>query len=63
MWADNDRMAYEIQTNAREDAILTNAKKKEKYKILITWISYDESILEDIKKSTENKDDYLLIKV
>ena len=30
MWADNDRMAYEIQTNAREDAILTNAKKKEK---------------------------------
>ena len=63
MWADNDRMAYEIQTNAREDAILTNAKKKEKYKILIMWISYDESILEDIKKSTENKDDYLLIKV
>lgn len=28
MWADSERMAYEIQTNAREDAILANAKRR-----------------------------------
>ncbi|MGC8679716.1 MAG: hypothetical protein ACP5RI_00790 [Candidatus Micrarchaeia archaeon] len=36
LWADNERMAYGIQTSAREDAILANARKKEKYNILIT---------------------------
>ena len=63
MWDDTKRMAYEIQTNAREDAILSNSKKKEKYEIPITWISYEESILEEIKKTGSNKDKYVLIKV
>ena len=63
MWADSERMAYEIQTNAREDAILANAKKKEKYNIHITWVTYGESILEEIKKITEGKDEYLVIRV
>jgi hypothetical protein len=63
MWADNERMAYEIQTNARGDAILANAKKKDKYNIPITWVSYDESIIEEIKKISANMDKYLLIKV
>lgn len=63
MWADNERMAYEIQTNAREDAILSNSRKKEKYGIPITWVSYDEEILNIIRKLTENKDGYLIIKV
>ena len=62
MWDDKDRMAYEIQTNAREDAILANAKKKEKYNILVTWVTYDKSILDEITEITENKDQYLLIK-
>ena len=63
MWADSERMAYEIQTNAREDAILANAKKKEKYNIHITWVTYGESILEEIKKITHYKDKYLVIRV
>ena len=63
MWDDANRMAYEIQTNAREDAILANAKKKEKYRVPITWVTYDEGILEEIKKITEGKDEYLLTKV
>ena len=63
MWDDKNRRAYEIQTNAREDAILSNSKKKEKYRILITWVSYDGDLLEEIKKITENKDEYLLITV
>ena len=63
LWADNERMAYEIQTNAREDAILSNSRKKEKYGIPITWVSYDEEILNIIRKLTENKDGYLIIKV
>ena len=63
MWDDAKRMAYEIQTNAREDAILSNLKKKEKYGIPITWISYEESIIDAIKKFTENKDSYLFVKI
>ena len=62
MWDDKNRRAYEIQTNAREDSILSNSKKKEKYEIPITWISYEESILEEIKKTGSNKDKYVLIK-
>ena len=63
MWADSERMAYEIQTNAREDAILANAKKKEKYNIPITWISYDKEILNEIEKIAGNNDKYLLFTV
>ena len=63
MWDDKNRRAYEIQTNAREDAILANAKKKEKYNIHITWVTYGESILEEIKKITHYKDKYLVIRV
>ena len=61
MWADDERMAYEIQTNAREDSVLGNVDKKVKYKIPITWITYDEQIMDEIKKITENKDEYLRI--
>ena len=63
MWDDKNRKAYEIQTSARKDSVLANADKKQKYNIPITWVTYDESILEEIKKITENKDEYLLIKV
>ncbi len=63
MWADNERIGYEIQTNARGDAILANAEKKEKYNIPITWISYEEEILNEIKRITGNKDQYYLIKI
>ena len=63
MWDDKNRRAYEIQTNAREDSVLANANKKQKYNIPITWITYDESILEEIQKITEDKDGYLLTKM
>jgi hypothetical protein len=63
LWADSERMAYEIQTSAREDAILANAKKKERYKIPITWVSYDNGILNKIKEITLDADSYLLIRV
>ena len=42
---------------------MANANKKQKYDILITWVTYDESMLEGIKRITENKDDYLIIKM
>jgi hypothetical protein len=63
MWDDKNRRAYEIQTNARKDSILANVKKKEKYNIYITGVTYSESILEEIKKITEGKDEYLVIRV
>lgn len=56
-------MAYEIQPSARKEAIIANAKKKEKYNIHITWVTYSESILEEIKKITGGKDEYLVIRV
>ena len=56
-------VAYEIQTSARKDSVLANADKKQKYNIHITWVTYKESVIEEIKKITENKDEYLLIKV
>ena len=63
MWDDKNRRAYEIQTSARKDSVLANADKKQKYNIPITWVTYDEGMLEEIKKITENKDEYLLTKV
>jgi len=63
MWDDKNRRAYEIQTTARRDSIMANADKKDKYKIPITWVTYDEGILNEIKKITGSKDGYLLIRV
>ncbi|MEM4098108.1 MAG: hypothetical protein QXS81_05435, partial [Candidatus Micrarchaeaceae archaeon] len=63
MWDDKNRRAYEIQTTARRDSVLTNAEKKQKYNIPITWVTYDEGIVGEIKKITENKDKYLLVGV
>ena len=63
MWDDKNRRAYEIQTPARKDSVLTNADKKQKYNILIIWVTHNEIILEEIKKINEKKDKYLLIKV
>ena len=41
MWDDKNRMAYKIQTTTRKDSVLANADKKYKYKIPITWVTYD----------------------
>jgi hypothetical protein len=62
LWDDKNRKAYEIQTTARNDSVLANWDKKEKYKVPITWVTYDPQIMDEIKKITENKDEYLLIK-
>jgi hypothetical protein len=63
MWDDKNRKAYEIQTTARKDSVLANADKKDKYKIPITWVAYEEGMLDEIKRLTENKDEYLLLKI
>ena len=63
MWDDKNRRAYEIQTSARKDSVLANADKKQKYNITITWVTYNEGMLEEIKKITEGKDEYLLLKI
>ena len=63
LWDDKNRRAYEIQTTARKDSVLQNAKKRDLYKMPITWVCYDNDMLGEIKKLTDNKDEYLLIKV
>lgn len=61
LWDDKHRMAYEIQTTARKDAIEGNASKKAKYKMPITWVTYDKGILDNIKEVTMEEDSYMLI--
>lgn len=63
LWDDTKRKCYEIQTTARKDSITENVSKKEKYMIPITWVTYDKDVLEEIKRLTDNKDDYVLTKV
>ena len=63
LWYDEGRRAYEIQTTARKDSIEANKNKNKKYKLPITWVTYDEGVLDEIKRLTENKDEYLIIKV
>ncbi len=63
LWYDEGRRAYEIQTTARKDSVEANRSKNEKYKLPITWVTYDEGILDEIKKLTNNKDEYLVIPV
>ena len=62
LWEDKNRKAYEIQTTARKDSILANSDKKHKYNLPIIWVTYDKSILEEIKEITEDKDTYILIR-
>ena len=63
LWADSQRRAYEIQTTARKENVLTNRAKGQRVGIPITWVSYDEKIVEEIKKLTEDKDEYMLVKL
>jgi hypothetical protein len=61
LWDDVKRRAFEIQTTARKDSVMANAEKKKKYGLPITWVSYDAKVLEEIKKLTDNRDEYMLI--
>ncbi|HUC38929.1 MAG TPA: ATP-binding protein [Candidatus Acidoferrum sp.] len=63
LWDDKKARGYEIQTTARKDSIVANGVKKEKYGIPMTWVTYTNELLEEIKKLADNKDEYLLIKL
>ncbi len=63
LWNDARRRGYEIQTTGRKDSVSGNSKKRTKYNIPITWVSYDGDTLEEIKKLTNGKDEYLMLKV
>jgi hypothetical protein len=63
LWDDANRRAYEIQTTARKENVIANMERDRKLGLAVTWVAYDEQIMEEIKKITENKDEYLLIKV
>ncbi len=63
MWDDEERYACEIQTTARKENVMANKARNDKDKLKTLWVTYDERILDEIKKLTENNDEYLLIKV
>lgn len=63
LWDDKNKRAYEIETTARADNIIKNMERNRRAELLVTWINYDKDMLEEIKKITENRDGYLLIKI
>jgi len=63
LWDDKNRWAYEIQTTARKENVLANMERDRELGLPITWVNYDKAILEEIKKLTENRDEYLLMKM
>ncbi len=52
-------MGYEIQTNARKDAVMANAKRDKG--VPITWVACDENVLKNIKQETGDKDYYMMV--
>jgi len=63
LWDDSKRRAYEIQTTARKDSIIPNMERDRRLGLPITWVTYDKEILEEIRKLTNNEDEYLLIRL
>jgi hypothetical protein len=61
LWDDKNRRAYEIQTTARKENIMANRERNIKLGLPTAWITYTNEPMEEIKKLTENKDEYLLI--
>jgi hypothetical protein len=58
LWDTANAMGYEIQTSARKDAIEMNEAKTG---LPITWVAEDESVLEEIKRLTSQRDGYWFI--
>lgn len=63
LWDDKNRRAYEIQTTARKENITANRVRNQKLGLKMVWVHYDKEILEEIKRETNNEDEYLLIEV
>lgn len=63
LWDDKRMRAYEIQTTARKDSVLRNREREGKLGLPITWVCYDKELLEEIRKLTNNEDEYLLVKL
>ena len=63
LWDDDNRRAYEIQTTARKENVMANKARNDKDKLKTTWITYDNEIMDEIRKLTDNKDEYLIIKM
>ena len=58
LWDAADAMGYEIQTSARKDAIEMNDAKTG---LPITWVAEDATVLEEIKRLTGQRNEYMLL--
>jgi len=63
LWDDSKARAYEIQTTADKENVLANRKRNLGLGLPTTWVCYEESLLEEIRKLTNNEDEYLLIRL
>ena len=52
---------YEIQTSSRKDSVLENISKKGRWNIPVVWISNNKTMLTDINKITEKRDEVILV--
>ncbi len=61
VWDQKGMKGYEVQTSAKADSIEMNRGKAERWKIPLVWIAENNEILEEIRRNTENKNEYLLL--
>ncbi len=63
LWKDDMRRGYEIQTGALNRVIVDHAKNAEKYGVPLTWVSWDQGVLDAIRKIRGEKDMYMLVRI
>lgn len=63
LWDDKRKRAYEIQTTARKENVLANRERNKKQGLETTWVIYYKEGIEELRKLTNNEDEYLLIRM
>ncbi len=61
MWKDSAVRAYEIQTTARADNVMSNKSRNDKDGLNTVWVTYDGGIMAQIKKLTGGDDEYVIV--
>jgi hypothetical protein len=60
LWDPGASKGYEVQTSARRDSVDENASKGGLWGVPMVWVTSEEGVLEEIRKETEDRDEYLV---
>ncbi|MCW6159783.1 MAG: DUF87 domain-containing protein [Candidatus Micrarchaeales archaeon] len=64
LWNDKARRGYEIQTTATKVKIQDHGDRADKYGLPLTWVSWNQEVLDAIKQYRKGKtDEYLLVHI